>query len=1072
MKKSLSAILSLAMAFSMFSSVVSAAEDKKTSDDFSDLKDLTADQKKIFDEMIGEGIFDGVADGVFGLKDKMNRAQFAKVAALIFDLDVDTSLKTSSFTDVKADDPANGYALPYIEALVKAGITDGYAPGEFNPAGEVTKEQLATFLLRGLGLDSQAKATPGVSDKTVSDWAKGYVALAIQKGLLSSGENGEFGGTSAATRDLLVLSSYEAKKQYVPPVGKAVAVLGVEATDASELTVNFSAPVSGEVKVDNFDVKRDGVLVDIDSVKLSENKKQAIITLKNKLVDATYSVTAKDIEKLDSSKVSAEVKAEAEKITKIEFLTASDTIAQAEKVLIEFQAINQYGKKSNKTTNDFEVRISDRDIEPTMRPKSGETAFTIDTFIPEDLGNGKEGRNILSVNDRFTVNVYSDEYRVQATKIFTIGDESRVSKIEFGDLVDKNGKKIDYIKAEEGDKAYIRYTAFDQYGYKVITADRLNDSVNISTTNRVVEAQDDSGDRKAPFVPDVDGDDVDDLQLVYVEDDTERQVDTTVTITAFAGGSTATKEVKVAAIKQPATIEFASFNGTIADGDKEKALKLVVKDSNGDELTAQEIKDAASKFRVYATGAIDIPKDGSDIENGIALTGEDVGKLIVEARGTGASKIEISLKEKPEVKASINVNVSKMRYPDSVKITSELADSIVIGGHDEFKVKTYDQYGEEYEWNYSEDNYRVRTTLEAIGSAQGARITEGTGEGAPVVVAVDSGKRTDQKESDFRTADEYTESNEFKYEFFDTKLHFRADNEGIYRVKFELLKEDGSTWKATGQTLTKNVEVITGRETNQDLNYSVSLDKSVEGNKIAAVTDLVDDGADIGELTVGNSVYGANNAEAIYKEAKPLTKEIKIKAKDKSGNSVSVDGSSTVQSVSSDNKAIADVYQDGSKWYVVGKRAGKANLSVRFTTPKGTETASVQVESVNEAPAAASISLKKTAKGINASQLNGLYVWNEVLAEELKVIDQYGGEYKIEKANSEQQYIDKGFGILSVDFAISDIKYRNTSGTPDALNITKNGKIEFTRNSGDIESFKIRVYTPNGKSAVIDVIVQ
>lgn len=1064
MKKSLSAILSLAMAFSMFSSVVSAAEDKKTSDDFSDLKDLTADQKKIFDEMIGAGIFDGVADGVFGLKDKMNRAQFAKVAALIFDLDVDTSLKTSSFTDVKADDPANGYALPYIEALVKAGITDGYAPGEFNPAGEVTKEQLATFLLRGLGLDSQAKATPGVSDKTVSEWAKGYVALAIQKGLLSSGENGEFGGTSAATRDLLVLSSYEAKKQYVPPVGKAVAVLGVEATDASELTVNFSAPVSGEVKVDNFDVKRDGVLVDIDSVKLSENKKQAIITLKNKLVDATYSVTAKDIEKLDSSKVSAEVKAEAEKITKIEFLTASDTIAQAEKVLIEFQAINQYGKKSNKTTNDFEVRISDRDIEPTMRAKNGESAFTIDTFIPEDLGNGKEGRNILSVNDRFTINIYSDEYRVQATKIFTIGDESRVSKLEFGDLVDKNGKKIDYMKAEAGDKAYLRYTAFDQYGYKVITADRLNDSVNISTTNRVVEAQDDSGDRKAAFVPDVDGDDVDDLQLVYVEEDTERQVDTTVTIQAFAGGSTASKEIKVAAIKQPATIEFATFSGTIADGDKEKALKLVVKDSNGDELTAQEIKDNAEKFNVYTTGAIR-EATGANLENGIALTGEDVGQLIVEARGTGASKIEISLREKPEVKASLNVNVSKMRYPDSVKITSELADTIVLGGNDEFKVKTYDQYGEVYEWNYSEDNYKVRTTLEAIGSAQGARITEGLDDNK-VVVAVNSGKRSDQKEVDFRTAGEYTESNAYKYEYFDTKLNFRADKEGIYRVKFELLKEDGSNWKATGQTLTKNVEVITGRETNQDLTYSASLDKSVEGNKIAAVTDLVDDGANIGGLTVGNSVY------EIYKAAKPLTKEIKIKAKDKSGNTVSVDGSSTVQSVSSDNTAIADVYQDGGKWYVVGKRKGKANLSVEFTTPKGSEVAQVQVESVNEAPAAASISLKKTAKGINASQLNGLYVWNELLAEELKVIDQYGGEYKIEKANTEQQYIDKRFNLVNVQFAPTDIKYRNVSGTPDVLKISRNGQIEYKRNSGDIESFKIKVYTPNGKSAVIDVIIQ
>lgn len=1071
MKKSLSAILSLAMAFSMFSSVVSAAEDKKTSDDFSDLKDLTAEQKKIFDEMIGAGIFDGVADGVFGLKDKMNRAQFAKVAALIFDLDVDTSLKTSSFSDVKADDPANGYALPYIEALVKAGITDGYAPGEFNPAGEVTKEQLAAFLLRGLGLDSQAKATPGVSDKTVSDWAKGYVALAIQKGILSSGENGEFGGTSAATRDLLVLSSYEAKKQYVPPVGKAVAVLGVEATDASELTVNFSAPVSGEVKASNFTVKRDGAVVDIDSVKLSENKKQAIITLKSKLVDAKYSVTVSDIEKLDSSKTSAEVQAEAEKITKIEFLTASDTIAQAKKVPIEFQAINQYGKKSSKTSNDFEIRISDRDIEDTYKPKANESAFTIDTFIPDEDSSSKNERNLLRAGDRFTINIYSDEFRVQATKIFTIGDEARVTKIEFGDLVDKNGKKIDYMKAENGDKAYLKYNAYDQYGFKVITAEQLNDSVNISTSNRVVEAQNDEGDRKAPFVSDIDGDEADDLQLVYVETDEERQVDTTVTVQAFAGGATATKEIKVAAIKQPASIEFAPFTGTIADGDKEKGLKLIVKDSNGDELTAQEIKDAASKFKVYARGALDVPRDSDEIENGIALTGEDVGKLIVEGRGTGASSVEISLREKPEVTAKLNLSVSKQRYPDAVKISSELASTVLVGGYDEFKVKTYDQYGEVYEYNYSEDTYDIRMSLEALGSATKATITQGN----DTLLSVDRDNKTTyvERDDEFKNAKEYTEDSQYKYEFFDKTLKFNGIGEGIYRVKFELLK-DG---KATGQTLTKNVEVISGKETSQDLTYSISLDKSVEGNKIAAVTDLVDDGANIGGLTpgssVGESVYGANDPQAIYQKAKPLAKEIKIKAKDKSGNTVSVDGSSQVESVSSDNKAVADVFKDGDKWYVVGKRKGTANLSVKFKTPKGSETAHVQVESVKEAPAAASISLKKTAKGISASELQkGLFVWNGSLAEELKIVDQFGGEYKIEKENTEQQYINKGFKILNVDFAISDIKYNSTSVAPDALKITDNGQIVYTRNGGDIKSFKVKVFTPNGKTATIDVIIQ
>ena len=46
----------------------------------------------------------------------------------------------------------------------------------YNPAGKVTKEQLATFLVRVLGQDAAAKGKTG-TDATVSGWAQGYVAL-------------------------------------------------------------------------------------------------------------------------------------------------------------------------------------------------------------------------------------------------------------------------------------------------------------------------------------------------------------------------------------------------------------------------------------------------------------------------------------------------------------------------------------------------------------------------------------------------------------------------------------------------------------------------------------------------------------------------------------------------------------------------------------------------------------------------------------------------------------------------------------------------------------------------------
>jgi hypothetical protein len=186
----------------------------KSVDDFKDLKNLPQADKDKFDSLIQDGVFNGLTEDTFGLDARMNRAQFAKVAAIIFDLEVDNTLKVSSFSDVSADDPANSYALPYIEALKKAGLTNGYdEEGKtYKPAGEVSRQELAAFLIRGLGLDADASSAEPVDDSTVDDWAKGYVSLALEKNLLTNQSAGKFSGKISATRKMLALASFAAKQ--------------------------------------------------------------------------------------------------------------------------------------------------------------------------------------------------------------------------------------------------------------------------------------------------------------------------------------------------------------------------------------------------------------------------------------------------------------------------------------------------------------------------------------------------------------------------------------------------------------------------------------------------------------------------------------------------------------------------------------------------------------------------------------------------------------------------------------------------------------------------------------------
>ncbi|WP_144028677.1 S-layer homology domain-containing protein, partial [Paenibacillus ferrarius] len=309
MKKSLSVILSSAMALSMFSSMAfadtaatttTAATAKKTSADFTDLKDLDAATKAKFDAMISAGIFDGTSDTTFGLKEEMNRAQFAKVAALIMGVEINKDLKTSSFSDVKSDDAANGYALPYIEALKTAGVTDGYAEGQYNPAGKVTKEQLATFLVRVLGKDADAKAKTG-NDSTVTDWAQGYVALALELKLLPAGDGGKFNGQANATRDLLLTGAYEAKQQYVSP-GK-VSVTEAKATGAQKVTVTFNKPVdTDKAKI----ALKKGTSDVVTTTKFADDKKSAVLTLTDvKISNGEYTVNVTGLDAANTDKTTA-----------------------------------------------------------------------------------------------------------------------------------------------------------------------------------------------------------------------------------------------------------------------------------------------------------------------------------------------------------------------------------------------------------------------------------------------------------------------------------------------------------------------------------------------------------------------------------------------------------------------------------------------------------------------------------------------------------------------------------------------------------------------------------------------
>lgn len=195
MKKILSVALSTAMAFSMFASVAFSADAK-----------LTPQQQ--FDALKAAGIVAGYPDGTAGLDKTITRAELATIIVKAIDLDPIPGVATYKDKNYSV----NHWAAKYIEAATEAGILTGKDAVKqlFGPNDNLTVQELAVVLVKALKLE-----VPAETNNTATEWAKGYVQAAIDKGLIESGINYQ----ANATRSQVVVAAhaiYEANQ--VPTV--------------------------------------------------------------------------------------------------------------------------------------------------------------------------------------------------------------------------------------------------------------------------------------------------------------------------------------------------------------------------------------------------------------------------------------------------------------------------------------------------------------------------------------------------------------------------------------------------------------------------------------------------------------------------------------------------------------------------------------------------------------------------------------------------------------------------------------------------------------------------------------
>ncbi|MEN6388982.1 MAG: S-layer homology domain-containing protein [Syntrophomonas sp.] len=145
------------------------------------------------------GYVNGYPDGTFKPENQITRAEFVSILDKVLNLS-NYSPAVPDFSDVASED----WFYQAVENAVHAGIIRGYG-SIFGPDRQVTREEVAVILVNALGKQDEAKACTGektsfTDDASISDWARGFVVVAVKHGLIGGYPDGEFKAQGSATR--------------------------------------------------------------------------------------------------------------------------------------------------------------------------------------------------------------------------------------------------------------------------------------------------------------------------------------------------------------------------------------------------------------------------------------------------------------------------------------------------------------------------------------------------------------------------------------------------------------------------------------------------------------------------------------------------------------------------------------------------------------------------------------------------------------------------------------------------------------------------------------------------------
>lgn len=159
--------------------------------------------------MSERGIVSGYADGSFRPDNPISREEFAKVISVTFSLDLSVT-DSVYYSDISHD----RWSFPYIAATTEY-ITGYYPPkgkAFFDPAANATREDVATALVKIVGLSTTKYSSHFTDEDLISPGLTPYINVAADHKLISGYSDGTFRPLNPITRAEVATLLYRAIK--------------------------------------------------------------------------------------------------------------------------------------------------------------------------------------------------------------------------------------------------------------------------------------------------------------------------------------------------------------------------------------------------------------------------------------------------------------------------------------------------------------------------------------------------------------------------------------------------------------------------------------------------------------------------------------------------------------------------------------------------------------------------------------------------------------------------------------------------------------------------------------------